>query len=341
MVIFTAIIFGAHRCDLHAVKCPAHCEPSRISLEVRCSFPSPPPRTRMSDGTEKMEKSSLQTDSVVTVWKGVFSIMHTSVPENSLCELLDWAALHGISPDRDTALDFGLWQELGCPIRHELPSGDPAVLELFRTWRLLFILLTDLDCGSRAGSPVSVASEGEISEGDPTNRAPEACGGGSKKTSPVPRAEPAPVPAPGHTAQSQGSAAPKDPVPAEAGVSGQREGAQPTLPLGSAAATAFSGTAVQRSHVLDLRGSSQPVCTCACHAKDAQMDAAGWCGAGHHCGKAEASNRPSNTASAFAARAAKHITVAIRTAQLAKAVVAAVQGPCRPHLRRPRRPRPL
>lgn len=193
-----------------------------------------------------MMNSGSQTDAVVMVWKSVFSIMHTSIPENSLSELLDWAALHGISMDRDAALDFGLWQELGCAIRHKLSFGDLAVLELFQTWCSMFILLTDLNCGSRAGLPVLVASEGEISKVDPTDWAPGARGGGSEKTPPGPRAEPSPEPAPGHPAQSQGSALPKDPAPTDelVGVSGKQEGVQPALPFGSAASTAYSGLRV-------------------------------------------------------------------------------------------------
>ena len=176
-----------------------------------------------------MANSSSQTDPVVLVWKGAFSIMHTSFPENSVLELLDWATLKGISMDRDTALDFALWQELGCAVRHELLSGDQAALELYQTWHLLFMLLTDLDCSSRAGSPILVMNDGGMSKG--------ASDGESEKTPPAPQAEAAPT----HPAQSQDSAAPRDPAPAEAGVAGQREGTQPALPLSSVAATAYPG----------------------------------------------------------------------------------------------------
>ncbi|XP_048146392.1 uncharacterized protein LOC125319329, partial [Corvus hawaiiensis] len=79
-----------------------------------------------------------------------------------------------------------------------------------------------------AGSPISVMSDGEISEGDPADRASGACGAGSGKTPPAPQAEPVPP----HPAHSQDSVAPRDPVPAEAGVSGEQEGAQSALPLG-------------------------------------------------------------------------------------------------------------
>ncbi|XP_039404506.1 uncharacterized protein LOC120409660 [Corvus cornix cornix] len=182
-----------------------------------------------------MANSGSQTDAVVLVWKGVFSIMHTSIPENSVRELLDWATLKGISMDRDTALDFSLWQELGWVVRHELPTGEPAALELYKTWRSLFILLTALDCDSRAGSPISVMSDGGMSEGGPADWASGASDGGFGITPPAPQAKPAPA----HPAQSQDSAAPRDPAPAEAGGSGQRQGAQPALPFGWTAATAY------------------------------------------------------------------------------------------------------
>ncbi|XP_041884051.1 skin secretory protein xP2-like [Corvus kubaryi] len=184
-----------------------------------------------------MANSGSQNDAVVLVWKGVFSILQTSIPENSVRELLDWATLKGISMDRDTALDFALWQELGSAVRHELPAGEPAALELYKTWRSLFFLLTALDCDSRAGSPVSVMSDGGMSEGGPADWASGASDGGFGITPPAPQAEPAPA----HPAQSQDSAAPRDPAPAEAGGSGQRQGAQPALPFGWTAATAYPG----------------------------------------------------------------------------------------------------
>ncbi|XP_041892118.1 uncharacterized protein LOC121668410 [Corvus kubaryi] len=184
-----------------------------------------------------MANRGSQNDAVVLVWKGVFSILHTSIPENSVRELLDWAALKGISMDRETALDFSLWQELRCTVRHELPTGEPAALELYKTWRSLFILLTALDCDSRAGSPISVMSDGGMSEGGPADWASGASDGGFGITPPAPQAEPALA----DPAQSQDSAAPRDPAPAEAGGSGQRQGAQPALPFGWTAATAYPG----------------------------------------------------------------------------------------------------
>ncbi|XP_039424820.1 predicted GPI-anchored protein 58 [Corvus cornix cornix] len=72
-------------------------------------------------------------------------------------------------------------------------------------------------------------SDGGMSKG--------ASDGESKKTPSAPQTEPA-LPCP---AQSQDSAAPRDPALAEAGMSGQREGAQYTLLLSSAAATAYPG----------------------------------------------------------------------------------------------------
>ncbi|XP_041877103.1 transcription initiation factor TFIID subunit 4-like isoform X2 [Corvus kubaryi] len=184
-----------------------------------------------------MANRGSQNDAVVLVWKGVFSILQTSIPENSVRELLDWATLKGISMDRDTALDFALWQELGSAVRHELPTGEPAALGLYKTWRSLFFLLTALDCDSRAGSPVSVISDGGMSEGGPADWASGASDGGFGITPPAPQAEPAPA----HPAQSQDSAAPRDPAPPEAGGSGQRQGAQPALPFGWTAATAYPG----------------------------------------------------------------------------------------------------
>ncbi|XP_039411473.1 transcription initiation factor TFIID subunit 4-like [Corvus cornix cornix] len=76
-----------------------------------------------------------------------------------------------------------------------------------------------------------------MSEGSPADWASGASDGGFGITPPAPQAEPAPA----HPAQSQDSAAPRDPAPAEAGGSGQRQGAQPALPFSWTAATAYPG----------------------------------------------------------------------------------------------------
>ena len=116
------------------------------------------------------------------------------------------------------------------------------MLELVCTWRGLFNLLIDFNCGSRAGSPVSVVCDGEIPEGDPTDLALGACGGRSEKSPLAPQAENALEPAPRHPVLLQDLTAPEGTMLAEqlAGVCGQWGVTQPTLPFSSVVVAAFS-----------------------------------------------------------------------------------------------------